>query len=63
MTSITMASRCLDNLLPPGAQKQHEADYLCLTVTYAIMYHCDGSTVSTTGVPSAPQPAGTVLHS
>lgn len=63
MTSITMASRCLDNLLPPGAQRQREADYLCLTVTYAIMYHSDGSTVNTTGVPSAPQPVGTVLHS
>lgn len=59
MTSVTMASRCLDNLLPPGAQKQREADYLCLTVTHAIMYHRDGSTVSTTGVPSAPQPVGT----
>lgn len=63
MTSITMASRCLDNLLPPGARKQREADYLCLTVTYAIMYHCDGSTVNTTGVPAAPQPVGNVLCS
>lgn len=63
MTSITMASRCSDNLLPPGAQKQREADYLCLTVTYAIVYHSDGSTVNTTGVPSAPQPVGAVSHS
>lgn len=63
MTSITMASRCLDNLLPPEAGKQREADYLCLTVTYAIMYHSDGSTVNTTGVPAAPQLAGNVLHS
>lgn len=58
MTSITMASRCLDNLLPPGAQNQREADYLCLAVTCAIMYHPDGSTVNTTGFPSGPQPAG-----
>lgn len=55
MTSITMASRCFDNLLPPGAQEQREADYLCLTVTYVIMYHRDGSTVNTTGVPSTPR--------
>lgn len=41
---------------PPGGRKQREADYLCLTVTYAIMYHCDGSTVNATGVPAAPQP-------
>lgn len=54
MTSITMASRCLDNLLPPGARRQREADYLCLTATSAIMYHSDGSTVNTTGVPAAP---------
>ena len=44
MTSITMESRCLDNLLPPGAQRQREADYLCLTATSAIMYHGDGHT-------------------
>lgn len=56
-TSITMASRCLDNLRPPGAWKQREADYLCLTVTYAIMYHGDGSTVNTAGVPAARPPA------
>lgn len=63
MTSITMASRCLDNLLPPGAQNQREADYLCLAVTCAIMYHPDGSTVNTTGFPSGPQPAGAVWRS
>ena len=63
MTSITMASRCLDNLLPPGARRQREADYLCLTATSAIMYHSDGSTVNTTGVPAAPQPAGSVCCS
>lgn len=56
MTSITMASRCLDNLLPPGARRQREADYLCLTATSAIMYHSDGSTVSTTGVLPPPSP-------
>jgi len=56
MTSITMASRCLDNLLPPGARRQREADYLCLTATSAIMYHGDGSTVNTTGVLPPPSP-------
>lgn len=61
MTSITMTRRCLDNLFPLGAQQQREADYLCLTVTHAIMYHHDGSTVNTTGVPAAPQPVGDVF--
>lgn len=63
MPSITMASRCADNLLPPGAPKQREADYLCLTVTCALMYHRDGSTVDTAGVPSGPQLLGTVWRS
>ena len=63
MTSITMESRCLDNLLPPGAQRQREADYLCLTATSAIMYHGDGSTVNTTGILPPPQPAGSVCCS
>lgn len=56
--SITMASRCLDNLLPPGLGDNNEADYLCLTATSVIMYHGDGSTVSTTGdyPPTHPSP-------
>lgn len=54
MTSITMAPECLDNLLPAGAGERHEADYACLAVTPAIMYHLDGSTANTSWVPAHP---------
>lgn len=61
MTSITMASRCLDNLLPPEVGNSVK-QIMCLPVTYAIMYHRDGSTVNTAGVLAAPQPVGSGLR-
>lgn len=54
MTFITMAPKCLDNLLPTGAGERHEADYPCFPVTPVIMYHLDGSTANTSWVPARP---------
>lgn len=54
MTSITMAPKRLDNLLPAGAGERWEADYPCFAVTLVIMYHLDGSTANTAWVPASP---------